>query len=315
MRVWHGIEEIDISGSVVTIGNFDGVHRGHRAVLEATIARARSLGLPAVALTFDPHPAQVHRPGTTAPLLTGLTDRLALLAEVGIDATLVVRYTLEFADQSPEDFVTTYLLEALRARAVVVGEDTRFGRGNTGDRHTMAELGARHGFTVDVLADVGDDGSGRWSSSGARRLIEAGDVVAAAEVLGRPHRMRGIVVRGHARGHELGFPTANLATDATGTIPADGVYAGWLRRHGGAGPAMPAAISVGTNPTFDDVVSRIVEAHVLGRDDLELYDEEIVVEFITLLRPTVRFDGIDALIAQMRLDVREAAAALGTTTV
>ena len=120
MRVWHGIEEIDTSGSVVTIGNFDGVHRGHRAVLEATIARARSLGLPAVALTFDPHPAQVHRPGTTAPLLTGLTDRLALLAEVGIDATLVVRYTLEFADQSPEDFVTTYLLEALRARAVVV---------------------------------------------------------------------------------------------------------------------------------------------------------------------------------------------------
>src|SRR5690606_34543142 len=112
--------------------------------------------------------------------------------------------------------------------------------------------------------------------------IEAGDVVSAAEVLGRPHRMRGIVVRGHARGHELGFPTANLAADATGTIPADGVYAGWLRRHGGTGPAMPAAISVGTNPTFEDVVSRIVEAHVLGRDDLELYDEEIVVEFVTL---------------------------------
>ncbi|HLS75125.1 MAG TPA: bifunctional riboflavin kinase/FAD synthetase [Actinomycetaceae bacterium] len=313
MHVWHGIEEIDTSGSVVTIGNFDGVHRGHRAVLEATIARARSLGLPAVALTFDPHPAQVHRPGTTPPLLTGLTDRLALLAEVGIDATLVIHYTLEFADQSPEEFVTTYLLGALRARAVVVGEDTRFGRNNTGDRHTMAELGRRHGFTVEVVPDVGEEG--RWSSSRARQLIEAGDVAAAAEVLGRPHRMRGLVVRGHARGRELGFPTANLAPDATGTIPADGVYAGWLRRHGGTGDRMPAAISVGTNPTFDDVVSRTVEAHVLGRDDLELYEEQVVVEFVTLLRPTVRYDGVDALIAQMRLDVREAAAALGTTAV
>ena len=313
MHVWHGIEEIDTSGSVVTIGNFDGVHRGHRAVLEATIARARSLGLPAVALTFDPHPAQGHRPVTTPPLLTGLTDRLALLAEVGIDATLVIHYTLEFADQSPEEFVTTYLLAALRARAVVVGEDTRFGRNNTGDRHTMAELGRRHGFTVEVVPDVGEEG--RWSSSRARQLIEAGDVAAAAEVLGRPHRMRGLVVRGHARGRELGFPTANLAPDATGTIPADGVYAGWLRRHGGTGDRMPAAISVGTNPTFDDVVSRTVEAHVLGRDDLELYEEQVVVEFVTLLRPTVRYDGVDALIAQMRLDVREAAAALGTTAV
>jgi len=315
VQVWHGIEQIPdgLSGSVVTIGNFDGVHRGHRAVLTATTDRARALGVPAVALTFDPHPAQVHRPGTTPPLLTGLTDRLALLAEIGIDATLVLHYTLDLAALTPEEFVTGYLRDALRARAVVVGHDARFGRGNSGDQHTMAALGREHGFVVDVVEDVGVDR--RWSSSWARELVEAGNVAAAATILGRPHRMRGVVVRGQARGRDLGFPTANLAPSATGTIPADGVYAGWLRRHEGAGERLPAAISVGTNPTFGDIAERIVEAHVIGRTDLDLYDEEVVVEFVERLRPTLRYEGVEALVTQMRLDVTDALTALGEPAV
>lgn len=314
MHVWHGIEQIpdDLNGSVVTVGNFDGVHRGHRAVLDATTAHARTLDVPAVALTFDPHPAQVHRPDTAPRLLTGLTDRLALLSDAGLDATLVVPYTLDFARATPEEFVVSHLLGALRARAVVVGHDTRFGRENSGDQHTMVTLGQEHGFDVEIVRDVGADR--RWSSSWARELIEAGDVAAAATVLGRHHRVRGVVVHGNARGRELGFPTANLAETATGTIPADGVYAGWLRRHDGTGDRLPAAVSIGTNPTFDGTVRR-VEAHVIGRDDLELYGEEVLVEFVARLRPTLRYDGIEPLVVQMREDVADALTALGTAAV
>ena len=310
---WYGIEQVpaDLPGSVVTIGNFDGVHLGHQAVLAEVVATARSLGVPAVALTFDPHPAQVHRPESAPELLTGLIDRLELLGGTGIDATCVIAYTTEFAAQSPEDFVRRYLVDALAVRAVVVGEDVRFGAGNSGDRVTMSELGRQWGFEVRIAHDVLADGQRRWSSTWVRELLAAGDCAGAAQVLGRPHRMRGRVVHGEARGRMLGFPTANLATTATGTIPADGVYAGWLLRSSGTGEQrMPAAISIGTNPTFDGQV-RQVEAHVLGRTDLDLYGAEVVVEFVRRLRPTLRFEGIDPLVAQMRQDVLEAADALG----
>lgn len=313
MQRWFGIEQVpsDLSGSVVTIGNFDGVHLGHQAVLAQVVATARQLGVPAVALTFDPHPAQVHRPEDAPELLTGLTDRLELLADTGIDAALVIDYSLEFAAQSPEEFVRRYLVDALAVRVVVVGQDVRFGAGNTGDRATMAELGQRWGFAVRIAEDAGGDGSRRWSSTWVRELLAAGDCAAATRVLGRPHRMRGRVVHGEARGRLLGFPTANLATTATGTIPADGVYAGWLVHAAQPAPErMPAAISIGTNPTFDGQV-RQVEAHVLGRTDLDLYGAEVVVEFVRRLRPTLRFEGIEPLVAQMREDVLEAADALG----
>lgn len=313
MERWYGLGQVpaDLAGSVVTIGNFDGVHLGHQAVLAQVISTARDLGVPAVALTFDPHPAQVHRPQDAPELLTGLTDRLDLLEATGLDATLVVEYTLEFAAQDPEEFVRRYLAEALAARAVVVGQDVRFGAGNTGDRATMTELGRRWGFAVQIAEDVGGDAARRWSSTWVRELLAGGDCAGATRVLGRPHRMRGRVVHGEARGRMLGFPTANLATTATGTIPADGVYAGWLVRTDQAEPVqMPAAISIGTNPTFDGQV-RQVEAHVLGRTDLDLYGAEVVVEFVRRLRPTLRFDGVDPLVAQMRQDVLDAADALG----
>ena len=315
MRVWNGIAEVpdDLRASVTTIGNFDGVHLGHRAVLAVTIAAARASSATAVALTFDPHPAAVHRPDDCPELLAGIEDRLELLAETGLDAVLVVRYDLEFAAQTPREFVSRYLVDALRVSRVVVGEDIRFGEDNAGDRTTMRELGEELGFAVDVVHDIESAGTRRrWSSTWVRELLAAGDVEQAAAVLGRPHRMRGIVVHGEARGRELGFPTANLAPTSTGTIPSDGVYAGWLVRRWGSGDEerLPAAISVGTNPTFDGV-QRQVEAHVLGRTDLDLYDEQVVVEFTHHLRPTLRFDGIDPLILQMHDDVARAADLLG----
>ncbi|SED85719.1 bifunctional riboflavin kinase/FAD synthetase [Ruania alba] len=313
MERWYGIDTVpaDLTGSVVTIGNFDGVHLGHRAVLADVVDTAHTYGARSVAVTFDPHPAAVHRPDSAPELLTGLTDRLDLIAETGIDACLVISYSESFAAQSPKEFVRHCLVDVLRVRCVVVGEDVRFGQGNSGDRSTMAELGERLGFDVRLVRDVTAADERRWSSTWVRELLAAGDCAGAAAVLGRPHRMRGLVVHGQARGRELGFPTANLATDASGTVPADGVYAGWLLRDParvGPGEAVrrPAAISIGTNPTFDGTV-RQVEAHVLGRRDLDLYDEQVVVEFVRRLRPTVRFDGIEALVEQMRADVLEAA--------
>lgn len=318
MHRWTDLTQVPpgTGPSVVTIGNFDGVHRGHRSVLTAMVADARAIGGIAVAVTFDPHPAQVHRPDTAPPLLTGLADRLEMLAETGLDAVLVVAYSLDFARTTPEDFVRRYLVEALGARTVVVGRDVRFGRDNKGDLSTMVALGAQHGFAVQVIEDVHGAQPGaaprRWSSTWARELLVDGDVAGAAEILGRPHRMRGVVVHGDARGRELGFPTANLGQDAVGMVPADGVYAGWLTvqpRDGvpaeaGSPDRLPVAISIGTNPTFDGH-GRRVEAHVLDRTDLDLYGDEVLVEFVALLRPTVRFTSVDELVVQMARDVAD----------
>jgi len=308
--------------SVVTIGNFDGVHRGHQAVLARLVGLARADGHLAVALTFDPHPAQVHRPETAPELLTGLPDKLDLLGRTGLDAVLVVPYTLDLAAQTPEEFVSRYLVEGLGARTVVVGHDVRFGKGNAGTLATMVELGGTHGFEVVAVDDVGEVAPGgagareRWSSSATRALLAEGDVAQAAEVLGRPHRVRGTVVHGDARGRELGFPTANLG-HAEGMVPADGVYAGRLLRPqlaqedpGNPDADLPAAISVGTNPTFDGVERR-VEAYVLDRDDLDLYGETVVLELVERLRPTLRFDGIGPLVEKMHTDVARARDILG----
>ncbi|ANC30615.1 bifunctional riboflavin kinase/FAD synthetase [Isoptericola dokdonensis] len=319
MQVFTDIDEVPdgYGPSVVTIGNFDGVHRGHQTVLGRLVRLARADGRTAVAVTFDPHPATVHRPGAAPELLTGLTDRLELMAATGLDAVLVVPYSLDFAAQTPREFVTSYLTGALGARSVVVGHDVRFGRDNAGDLATMVELGGEHGFEVVAIDDEGEclptaDGAGqRWSSSAARALLAEGDVAQAADVLGRRHRVRGTVVHGDARGRELGFPTANLGAIA-GMVPANGVYAGWLVRPelGAADAAhpdvrLPAAISIGTNPTFDGVERR-VEAYVLDRSDLDLYDEEVVLELVEHLRPTLRFDGVEPLVAQMHDDVARA---------
>ncbi|WP_135848202.1 bifunctional riboflavin kinase/FAD synthetase [Serinibacter arcticus] len=317
MEVWEGLGRVPAGTgpSVVTIGNFDGVHRGHAQVLRHVVEEARGRDAIAVAMTFDPHPSSVHRPEAVPEQLTGLGDKLDLVAQAGVDAVLVVAYTPDFASQGPEQFVRRYLVDTLRPVLVVVGHDVRFGAGNTGDRTTMTELGRRYGFDVEVLADVASDADRRWSSTWARELLAAGRMDELAEVLGRRHAMRGAVVHGEARGRLLGFPTANLDPASSGAVPADGIYAGWLVRGsgaatGGGGERLPAAISVGTNPTFDGV-TRQVEAHVIGRTDLDLYGEEVVVEFVRRLRPTLRYEGAEALVAQMHTDCAQALEVLG----
>jgi riboflavin kinase / FMN adenylyltransferase len=305
--------------SVVTIGNFDGVHRGHQALLASVVGVARRRDLPAVAVTFDPHPRAVLRPESAPPVLTSAEDRLRLLEAAGLDAVLLIAFTREFAQWSPERFVREVFVGALHAQAVVVGRDTRFGHRNSGDLGTLRELGSRLGFEVEVVEEFGPgpgdaQGGRRWSSSWVRELLAEGDVAGAAAILGRPHRVVGVVVHGDHRGRELGYPTANLSQDAVGQIPADGVYAGRLVRPtlppGAPDAVLPAAISVGTNPTFDGTKRR-VEAYVLDRDDLDLYGERVAVEFVERLRPTLRFDGVEALIEQMAGDVARSRHVLG----
>jgi len=308
---WNDVSDIpaDFGPSVVTLGNFDGVHAGHRAVLGRAVEAARGAGAQSVAVTFDPHPLQVLYPDTAPDLITGLEQRLALIEATGINAVLVMTFTRELATWTPEEFVSRVFVQALHASAVVVGHDTRFGHRNSGDVNTLAELGAEHGFVVEVLEDLSpDDAPRRSSSSWTRELLAQGDVTAAAALLGRPHRLTGEVVHGDHRGRELGYPTANLEPDVEGLVPADGVYAGWMLRTSLPDDApdrlLPAAVSIGTNPTFDGTARR-VEAYVLDRADLELYGERVSLELVSRLRPTVRFEGVEALVEQMALDVAQ----------
>ena len=313
MQIWNSLDEVpqDFGPSVVTLGNFDGLHRGHQEVLAQVRAEAAARNALSVALTFDPHPAVVHRPESAPEQIMGLTDKLAAMAALGLDGVLILPYTLEFAQQTPEEFVKSVFVNALGAAAVVVGHDVRFGRGNTGDLGAMVELGTELGFDVVVVDDEGHDR--RWSSTWVREALRQGEVHTAAQVLGRSHTMSGEVVHGAARGRELGFPTANLSPDACGIIPADGVYAGWLTdTHG---HRWPAAISVGSNPTFVGV-SRQVEAYVINRPEepveaFNLYGQHVTVEFVRRLRGMVAYTGPEALIEQMHHDVDDARIILG----
>jgi len=315
MLRWTDLSQIPqgYGPSVVTLGNFDGAHKGHRAVLAKVVERARADGAHAVAVTFDPHPVAVLHPERAPQILTSLEQRLELLAGTGLDAVLVMEFTHELALWTPEHFVVEVFVKALGASVVVVGEDTRFGVRNSGDVETLRQLGAEHDFEVLTLSDIGD--GGRWSSSRVRALVTAGDVAAAAEILGRPHRVCGEVVHGDHRGRELGYPTANLSQASEGLIPADGVYVGRLIRPTLPGDdpdhTLPAAISVGTNPTFDGTQRR-VEAYVLDRTDLDLYGEIVVFDFIERLRPTEKFDSIEALVEQMADDVERARTVLAS---
>lgn len=322
MHRWNSFDEAaqaltasGVSGTVVTIGNFDGVHLGHQVVLHRLLDEARARDLPSIAITFDPHPREVLTPGSGPPQLMSLQHRLTRLAELGLSGVAVIPFTLELAAWTPEHFVKSALVDALRVRAVVVGPDTRFGHRNSGDVNTLRTLGTEWGFDVVVAEAIGEQRA--YCSTLIRERLAAGDVEGAAEVLGNDHSIEGVVVHGDHRGRELGFPTANLEPQPTGMIPADGVYAGWvevLEQPAGQEPAeqqqrLPAAISVGTNPTFEGTQRR-VEAYVLDRTDLDLYGALIRVTFTARLRPTLRFDGADALVAQMQQDVAQAAAIL-----
>ncbi|MDH6128588.1 bifunctional riboflavin kinase/FAD synthetase [Kitasatospora sp. GP82] len=307
MQRWRGLEEVpgDWGRSVVTIGSFDGVHRGHQLIIGRAVERARELGARAVVVTFDPHPSEVVRPGSHPPLLAPQPRRAELMAELGVDAVLVLPFTLEFSKESPEVFVQQVLVDALHARLVIEGPNFRFGHKAAGNVELLAELGRRADFEVEVvdLQVCGEAGDGKpFSSTLVRGLVSEGDMTGAAEVLGRPHRVEGVVVRGAQRGRELGFPTANVETVPHSAIPADGVYAGWLTA---GGERMPAAISVGTNPTFDGT-SRTVEAYAIDRIGLDLYGLHVAVDFLAYLRGMEKFDSIEALLDRMADDVKRA---------
>jgi riboflavin kinase/FMN adenylyltransferase len=307
VQVWRdgtGGVPADVGRTVVTIGVFDGVHRGHQRIVHRALARAAELRLPVVAVTFEPLPESVVRPHDKPAQLTTLERRLELLGALGLDATYVVDFTTEFSQRSPEEFVQSVLVEKLRAVDIVVGANFRFGRRAAGDVATLAEVGREAGFMVDPIQLAGpisapdsDTSSKVFSSSWIRERIAAGDVEGAAEALGRPYRLEGTIVHGDHRGRELGYPTANLDVPPELAVPADGVYAGWL-------DDMPAAISIGTNPTFAGT-GRRVEAYAIDRVGLDLYGAVVTLDFVARVRPMVTFDSVEALVAQMAKDVEE----------
>jgi riboflavin kinase/FMN adenylyltransferase len=309
VQLWHGLDDVPAGWGrcVVTVGVFDGVHRGHQRIVSRALEAARELRLPVVVVTFDPHPDEVIRPGTHPPFLCTARRRAQLLAGLGVDAVCVLPFTYEFSQLGPDDFVRAVLAEQLHAARVVVGENFRFGHKAAGDVALLQQLGEKYDFAADGVPLLVSGGV-TISSSYIRQRLAAGDVTAAAEALGRPHRVEGVVVRGQQRGRALGFPTANLSTPPHTAIPADGVYAGWLSAlapDGSEAERWPAAISIGTNPTFADG-ERTVEAYALDRDDLDLYGEHVAVDFAERLRATVKFDSVGELVSQMRRDVDRA---------
>ncbi|WP_332641676.1 bifunctional riboflavin kinase/FAD synthetase [Aeromicrobium sp.] len=287
------------SPAAVAIGTFDGVHRGHQHVLDRT--RELADGAPVVAVTFDPHPMAVVRPEREPRKLTTLERRVELLREHGADEVRVLAFSAEMSGWSPAEFVERVLVDELHSKVVVVGEKFRFGHKAAGDVAFLGTAGEQHGFRAIGLPLIGDGEV--LSSTRVRKHIAAGELVEAAEVLGRPHEVSGVVARGDQRGRELGFPTANVPVDESYAVPPDGVYAGWVVPAGSE--RLPAAISIGTNPTFDGVERR-VESYVLDRTDLDLYDELIRVELVDRLRGMVKYEGIEPLIEQMNQDVVDA---------
>jgi len=293
--------------TAVAIGKFDGVHAGHRRVIDALLTVAAERSLTSTIVTFDRHPLRLLRPELCPPPLVSNAQKVERLAESGVDATLMLAFDLPFSQLSPEQFVRGILVDALNARVVMVGSDFRFGVRGSGTVETLRELGAQHGFEVHVIEDVvaprlataGEtESTRRASSTWIRELLAEGDVAEAAVVLGHIPSVRGIVVKGAQRGRELGFPTANLSPGMEGYIPRDGVYAAWFwvdgRRYG-------SAVSIGNNPTFDGVPDKQVEAHLLD-EDIDLYGKRVEVAFVEYIRGQVKYSTIEALIEQIADD-------------
>lgn len=302
MQRWRGVERIPGAWGrcVVTIGVFDGVHRGHQLIIARAVERARELGVPSVVLTFDPHPIEVIRPGSHPPMLTDPKLKAELVEQLGVDAFLVLPFTVEFMRLTAAEFVHDVLVERLHASAVVVGENFRYGHLGQGTIATLTEDGRRFGYSVDPFPLQGTNGM-TWSSTYVRSCVAAGDVRSAAEALAREHRVNGIIVRGDGRGREIGFPTANLEPVPWSAVPADGIYAGRVHR---GKETLGAAISIGTNPTFQGNERR-VEAFVLDFQG-DLYGEHVGFSFTERLRDMLRFDDVDGLVEQMHLDVARA---------
>ncbi|GFG76410.1 bifunctional riboflavin kinase/FAD synthetase [Mycobacterium botniense] len=321
MQRWRGQEEIptDWGRCVVTIGVFDGVHRGHAELIAHAVKAGRTRGLPTVLMTFDPHPMEVVFPGSHPAQLTTLARRAELVEQMGVDVFLVMPFTSDFMKLTPERYIHELLVERLHVVEVVVGENFTFGKKATGTVETLRRAGERFGFAVESMSLVSERHDSEivtFSSTYIRSCVDAGDVVAAAEALGRPHRVEGVVVRGDGRGTALGFPTANVAPPMYSAIPADGVYAAWFTvlGHGpvtgtvAPGERYRAAVSIGTNPTFSGR-TRTVEAYVLDTV-ADLYGQHVALDFVARIRSQRKFDTVEALIAAMTADTERARALL-----
>lgn len=300
-QVVDTVDAVPPGESVVTIGFFDGVHRGHRSIIGRAVEVARASQQRAVAVTFDRHPAEVLAPGSQPRYLMSLERRCRTLLDQGLDLVLVVPFTLEFSHESPETFVDELLVDVLSARTVIVGVNFRFGHGAAGDITTLQELGPARGFEAEAVGLLEEDGD-PISSTSIRQALERGDVGWAAQALGRPHWLDGTVVRGEGRGRTIGIPTANVEVDARALVPAGGVYACWVQVDG-SGPRLPAVTNIGTRPTFGgrDVT---VEAHVLDAD-LDLYGRHLAIGFVERLREERRFSGPDELVEQINTDIAD----------
>ena len=294
------MSELTTQSHVVVIGVFDGVHKGHQELL--THAKAIADGREIIVLTFDPHPTTVFAPDRAPSMLTTLADRVELLKIHGADQVAVMKFNEKFAAMSPEDFVKSVLVDQLHASTVIVGRNFTYGYKAAGSVDSLIQSGLTHNFTVDAQ-ELNSDSGEVISSSRIRTLVIEGKVEDARLLLGRPHRLDGVVVHGEKRGREIGYPTANLGNIDGQTIPADGVYAGWLT----VGINFwPAAISIGTNPTFEGERGRQVEAYALDQEGLELYDKNASIEFGWRLRPTLKYDGLEPLLVQMKIDCDQA---------
>ncbi len=304
MRVFRSLDEVpdDFGPSAITIGKFDGVHTGHRAVIGQLTALARERGIQSVALTFDRNPLSVLRPEACPLALVSNDQKLELLEQAGLDATVMVTFDHAFAELDPEEFARGVLVDTLHAAVVLVGPDFRFGAKGTGSVVELKDFGARFGFDVAMVDALTSERSGaterKVSSTWVREALTAGDVATATELLGRPPTLRAEVVHGLQRGRQLGYPTANLSPDAEGFIPADGVYAAWLvvdgQRYG-------AAVSIGNNPTFEGVPDKQVEAHAFDQS-FDLYGRTVELEFVEYIRGMRKFSGMEALAQQMAAD-------------
>ncbi|HEX6341783.1 bifunctional riboflavin kinase/FAD synthetase [Umezawaea sp.] len=313
MQRWRGLDHLPGGWGrcVVTIGVFDGVHEGHQALIARAVELAHQRGVPSVLMTFDPHPSEVVRPGSHPAQLTTLRRRAELVEQLGVDVFCVLPFTVELSRMPANEFVHEVLVDQLHVAAVVVGENFTFGQKAAGNVDLLRHLGQRFGFVTegaDLVTDTqsGDDAV-TFSSTYIRACIDAGDVAAAAAALGRPHRLDGIVVRGDGRGRELGFPTANLSMTRFAAVPADGVYACWFIHSDGR--KLPAAVSVGTNPTFSGRERR-VEAFVLDVQE-DFYGQRVALDFVSRVRGQLTFDSGEALVVEMHRDVDKVGALLG----
>jgi len=296
---WSSIDEVptDLGPTVVSIGKFDGIHLGHQALMKVAVKQAEEHGATSAVITFDRHPLALLNPAALKLPLIGANQKAKLIQAAGIDALLTLPFDEALSQLTATEFVENILVKAMNAKVVVVGVDFRFGKGGAGNPELLAELSRVHGFTLHVVPPVMVDDQ-RVSSSLVRQMLDAGDVERVATLLGRRHETTGLVEHGLKLGRQLGFPTANMSRSSEGYLPLDGVYAGWLYSDG---VRYPAALSIGINDTIQ-AVPRLMEAHVLNRKDLDLYDKEVTVEYVAFVRPSVKFSGIDTLITAIQAD-------------